>query len=445
MSLSPDPAFFDSVELISSGNYSEKGKKITIHVTPELLSSSLLKTDTTVLKILELDLQVPDGSARFTTIKDYIVETRNNLEKASSYFSAPSMIRNFHKFFEKLDQMIEGAMPFTLELDDPLGNAFVESDIPNHPNIEIEEYHRSFFQCQELGIPYKSSHSTIKCTDISKAASILSSMIESANHVVGFTGAGVSTESGIPAFRTGGKNLWSRFDPNKQKLMRFLGDENSQKDYWEIKTELNEIIKTARPNPSHDIFTYLHGSGKLLSLVTQNIDGLHHKSGLPKEFIYEIHGTVETGRCWECKKPIDPELIYPKLRNNEIQIPKCEECGGLIKLDTVSFGEPLPEGIMKQVIQDVKNADLFVVMGSSLVVAPVNRLPAIALCEGIPVVLVNIGETDFDDYVDLHVACPSGEVMERTISLLKQSPKQCDNFVSYYVALKNVRKYQNLV
>jgi len=153
----PDPSCFDSEELIASGKIPPKGKKVTFCGKGEDVERTVMKSDTAILSIPELDLQIPAGNPRFATIKDFLLETKNNLEKSSSYFTMPKQQLKFQSFFSTIEKILDGQEKVTIILDDPLGNVFIESrpGDDNDKKIQIQEYTRSFRQCLDLGIPYK--------------------------------------------------------------------------------------------------------------------------------------------------------------------------------------------------------------------------------------------------------------------------------------------------
>lgn len=238
-------------------------------------------------------------------------------------------------------------------------------------------------------------------------------LIAQARRVVGFTGAGISTESGIPDFRSPG-GLWSKYDPNDATYDRFLRYEDVRERYWQRHSEMYEIVKKARPNPAHLIFFRLQELGKLVGVITQNIDGLHHKAGVPAAKIAELHGSALAVTCVQCGRKEDRESVHRRVKGGE-KAPKCA-CGGPLKPATISFGQSLSPQVLALAKSWVEEADLMICMGSSLLVQPAASFPYLAKELGAKVILVNDQPTPLDPYADLLVRSPCGafcaEVME---------------------------------
>src|SRR3972149_5646804 len=165
--------------------------------------------------------------------------------------------------------------------------------------------------------------------------------IVASKRVVVFTGAGLSTESGIPDFRSPG-GVWDRYNPEDFYFQNFLASEASREKYWRMATEMYEPIKTAQPNQAHLAIAELEKLGKLDCVITQNIDGLHFKAGNSKEKVIELHGTAMSVSCLNCRKKYDRDEVQERLRKG-LKVPYCDACGGPLKPATVSFGQSMPE------------------------------------------------------------------------------------------------------
>lgn len=220
-------------------------------------------------------------------------------------------------------------------------------------------------------------------------------LIAGAGEVVILTGAGVSTESGIPDFRSPG-GLWSRYDPRQLTFQRFLASEAARRMYWEMARQVYPVLRDAEPNEAHRSVVSLQRLGKLRCLITQNIDGLHHKAGLDPGKIIEIHGTALFVVCLSCGRKSPREEIHRRLDGSGEGVPRCDACGGFLKPATVSFGQPMPEEETRAAFTHARACDLFIVIGSSLVVMPAAQLPAVALESGAPLIIVNREPTPFD-------------------------------------------------
>jgi len=215
-------------------------------------------------------------------------------------------------------------------------------------------------------------------------------MIKESKSTVVLTGAGVSTESGIPDFRSTGSGLWEKIDPMEALSSRVLY--NDPEKFYSLGFKIITSMKDALPNKVHYQIARLEELGLVELVVTQNIDGLHHKAGSKK--VYEIHGTTRTCSCDECGTVYDTDIIEKRVLEGEVP-PKCR-CRGIIRPDVVLFGDMLPECFYES-IRKVEEADLLIVLGSSLSVAPVNSLADI--CRRL--LIINIGETCYDGKSDL--------------------------------------------
>ncbi len=226
-----------------------------------------------------------------------------------------------------------------------------------------------------------------------------SAMIADARKILVFTGAGLSTESGIPDFRSPG-GIWQKYDPSEFYFDRFLSSEASREKYWRMSYEYYETMKSAQPNRAHLAITALEEKGKLLALVTQNIDNLHQRAGTSPEKIIEIHGTAFSVSCLKCGEKFDRDKIQLILARR-VKVPYCTRCGGILKPDTISFGQAMPQDKMKRALDLAGECDLCVVMGSSLVVYPAASIPAYAADEGAPIIIINREPTPLDNRATL--------------------------------------------
>jgi NAD-dependent deacetylase len=217
--------------------------------------------------------------------------------------------------------------------------------------------------------------------------------IGAARRLVVLSGAGISTESGIPDFRSPG-GIWSRYDPNEFTFQRFCGRAETRRRYWEMGASLYPLLRDAEPNAAHRALAALERRGGLRRIVTQNIDGLHQRAGTSAEKIIEIHGTALVVACLTCGGRRDRDQVQARFAAGDAD-PHCE-CGGLLKPATISFGQAMPERETAQAFADAAAADVFLVVGSSLVVFPAASLPGTALEHGADLVIVNREETPYD-------------------------------------------------
>lgn len=226
--------------------------------------------------------------------------------------------------------------------------------------------------------------------DIKKGAEF----IENARNIMVFSGAGLSTESGIPDFRSPG-GVWDRYDPSDFDFQNIISDEKIRQKYWQMSTEFYESMRDAKPNKAHIALKKLEDKGKLLAIVTQNIDNLHQKAGNSIERIIELHGNAFSVSCLECGKRYARDQIQERIRNG-VKIPYCDDCSGILKPDTISFGQTMPEDKMTRAFICAGECDLCMVLGSSLVVYPAASVPDYALKSGATIMIINRDKTPLD-------------------------------------------------
>jgi NAD-dependent protein deacetylase/lipoamidase len=237
----------------------------------------------------------------------------------------------------------------------------------------------------------------------------LAVLFTAAQRPVVFTGAGVSTESGIPDFRSRG-GVWERYDVADLTWARFRGSVEGRRRYWEVGRAVYPVIRSAEPNGAHRALAELYRMGRLDCCITQNVDDLHQRGGLPAEAVIELHGNATRVRCLECGAGWHRDEVHAWLEAG-IDVPDCPKCGGIVKPRTVLFGEALPRAELAEAERRARAADLFVVVGSSLGVYPAAYLPAHARDAGATVVIVNVAPTTFDGRADLVVHGRAGEVL----------------------------------
>jgi NAD-dependent deacetylase len=220
--------------------------------------------------------------------------------------------------------------------------------------------------------------------------------IRESNTIVVFTGAGISTESGIPDFRSPG-GLWTRYRPIT--FQEYMSSEAARIEAWKRRLETYEAHKNARPNIGHYFIQSLDQKDKLIGVITQNVDGLHGEAGLATEKIVELHGTNRRIICLKCNKAFDPDEIMKRLVGNFVS-PKCDACGGILKAATISFGQAMPPEAMRQAHEWTEEASVFIVMGSSLQVQPAASFPVLAKRNGALLAIINREPTPLDEFAD---------------------------------------------
>ena len=216
-------------------------------------------------------------------------------------------------------------------------------------------------------------------------------LIQESRHLVAFTGAGLSTPSGIPDFRSKGTGLWERFDP--MEVASLTTFRTAPTRFWDWKRPLMRQIWQAQPNPAHMALAQLEAQSRLSAVITQNIDGLHQRAG--SRAVFELHGTVETMTCPACRKQVSSSL-YRQLIEESDEIPRCEACGRIMKPDVVLFEENLPTRVWQAAEEHCTRADVILVAGSSLEVWPAATLPEMAVSHGARLIIANLSPTFLD-------------------------------------------------
>ena len=232
-------------------------------------------------------------------------------------------------------------------------------------------------------------------------------LIAGASRIVGFTGAGISTESGVPDFRSP-DGVWAR--NRTVEFQEFVSSEAGRVEYWRQKTAAWPAMREAQPNAGHYAFVDLHRQGRLLALITQNIERLHQRSGLPADTVLELHGTTTEAECLTCGDRITSDEACRRIEAGE-RAPRCRACGGLLKPATISFGQSMPLDVMTRAQTAAETCDLLLAVGSSLVVEPAASIPRVAKAAGARLVIVNREPTPLDGIADVVVRGEIGAVL----------------------------------
>jgi NAD-dependent protein deacetylase/lipoamidase len=243
--------------------------------------------------------------------------------------------------------------------------------------------------------------------DFSDEIEKLIGWVNNAQNIVVFTGAGVSAESGIPTYR-GQDGYWEKYDPDKYANINYFHKDPSY--YWNFFKEVRSpVLNAAQPNLAHTSIAALESRGKIKSVITQNIDGLHKEAGSEK--ILELHGTTRTFPCLECDTEYDLKQVNTLLEKH--LPPECSNCNALIRPKVIFFGEALDQRVLAQAEKDSSGADLFIAAGSSLVVQPAASLPLVAKNNGSKLIIINIDPTPLDSIADLVINISASEIFDR--------------------------------
>jgi NAD-dependent deacetylase len=240
----------------------------------------------------------------------------------------------------------------------------------------------------------------------------LKEAIGSARRIVAFTGAGISTESGIPDFRSPG-GIWTKYKPIY--FDDFMASEEMRRESWRRKFATDETMLKAEPNAGHRALAKLVEQGRLTAIITQNVDGLHQRSGVPDSKVIELHGNTTYASCLDCGHRHELDPIRQAFLGAG-KLPLCEKCDGIVKTATISFGQAMPETVMAEAHGATEACDLFLAIGSSLRVYPAATLPLLARRWGAKLVIINNESTDFDEMADLVINRDIGETLSAAVA-----------------------------
>ena len=245
----------------------------------------------------------------------------------------------------------------------------------------------------------------------------LSLLIDEADSIVAFTGAGISTPSGIPDFRSPDSGIWNNIDP--MDLASLQGFRRNPQAFYDWFRPLAELAHLARPNPAHMALTTLQRLGKLDAVITQNIDSLHHRAG--NRNVLELHGQARTATCIDCFCTVEADsILHTDTSVSHTSIPRCRDCGGVLKPDVILFGEQLPYQALQAARDVAQQADLMLMLGSSLEVYPAADIPRLTLDNGGRVVIVNFDATELDSLATLVIRCDVAEVLPLAVKQVEK-------------------------
>ncbi len=248
--------------------------------------------------------------------------------------------------------------------------------------------------------------------DLDSAIARLREMVHEAGTVIPFTGAGISTESGIPDFRSPG-GLWTRYRPIP--FDEFLASQEARNESWRRRFAMDEQFGCAEPARGHRAVASLYRAGKVPAVITQNIDNLHQASGIAPEHVVELHGNTTFALCLDCSERYELSWVRRRMDAANGCAPDCPACGGFVKTATVSFGQAMPDAAMRRAQELAQSCDLFLAIGSSLVVWPAAGFPLMAKRNGARLIILNREPTEFDEIADLVVHQDIGAVLEPLI------------------------------
>jgi NAD-dependent deacetylase len=241
-------------------------------------------------------------------------------------------------------------------------------------------------------------------------------LIINSKKLVVFTGAGISTGPGVPDLRSKG-GIRSKFNPDDLTYQKRIRDPEVRKRGWQM-LSIFRMVDAVEPDPAHYAIAELDKMGKLDCVITQNVDGLHQKAGVPEEKVIELHGTARWVKCLSCYRRYPIEEVARRLEAGGEE-PVCDDCGGTLKSATISFGEAMPVVETTEAERCSRNCDLMLVVGSSLAVYPAAYMPKYAVESGAKLVIINVGDTPMDQYATVRIGEKAGEVMSRIVEHVK--------------------------
>jgi NAD-dependent protein deacetylase/lipoamidase len=241
-------------------------------------------------------------------------------------------------------------------------------------------------------------------------------LLRNAQSLVVLTGAGISTESGIPDFRSPG-GIWTKYDPAEFTYQNFVSNRAHRERYWKMSLDIHPVLAGAEPNAAHRAVAELERRGRLRAVITQNIDGLHQRAGSSPERVIEIHGTALAVICLSCNDRLAREEVQARVVRGEA-VPECRLCGGILKPATISFGQAMPERETSEAFAHAEASDVFLVIGSSLVVHPAAYLPVRAVECGAKLVIANMEATPCDGMATVLLRGKAGETMAALLAAM---------------------------
>jgi NAD-dependent deacetylase len=246
----------------------------------------------------------------------------------------------------------------------------------------------------------------------------LSTAILDSNRTIVLTGAGISTESGIPDYRGTNGQFWGEYDGRDFYISNFVRDSRTRRRCWQTLAKFYNAIKHAHPNPAHLALAKLERMKLLRGIITQNVDGLHQKAGNSDKIIIEIHGTAHSISCLDCGRKYDPGTLFASIANGT-GIPYCEYCQGILKPDTVFPGEEIAPNIARKALRMIDSSQLVIVVGSSLEIQPAAYLPVKAKEEGAKLAIVSLGSTPYDRYADYLIHASASHVLNEVVKRIE--------------------------
>ncbi len=254
----------------------------------------------------------------------------------------------------------------------------------------------------------------------------IAELILKSQHITYLTGSGLSTLSGIPDYRGKTSLYWKKYEGNDYNFQNFLRSEQIRQKYWEMSADFYQFVQNATPSNAHMALSKLSELGKVESIITQNVDGLHQRAGNVQDSLLEIHGTIHHLTCLDCSTVYQSKYIYERIQKG-IRVPYCDYCRGILKPAVIDFGQPLPRAAMAKALKRTLDCDLFIAIGSSLIIQPAATLPIIAKEHGKIVVIINDNPTACDQYAQHIIYGECGDILTKIVAEIAPKLTQKSN------------------
>mmetsp|Transcript_69357 Transcript_69357/g.127962 ORF Transcript_69357/g.127962 Transcript_69357/m.127962 type:complete len:623 (-) Transcript_69357:114-1982(-) len=433
---------FDAKEWIREHGLASRGREVILHLDSSNLGATIQIPSCASWDFPELGV----GQGAFNqhqgfrgTIGDLLEKARSDVERNRGLYGEAAAPK-FDAVLKQIDQLLQsesGEMQtVTLTVRDPSGLCGVPADLLGSIAKDTR-FERSEAEKMML-IPLDAPAPGEQLTTVEQIAEL----VRRARCVVALTGAGISVESGITPFRNpsdGDKgSIWGNFSAAKMTVQNFNTDPEVAEGWWKMKRSLVSEMQKAAPNPAHNFFAMLEQMGKLGAVVTQNIDSLHLKAGVSSEKVNELHGHMrglicsdhqtvlnpqpyKSGTCTFCIAEENVEALNAAYAGEKV--PLCPECGCPLRTETVMFGQHMPLQAVDAACKAIDEADLLLVIGSTLIVQPANELPCIALRNGAPLVMINFDPTQYDGYAKGLIRQKAGEFLGAVAEELRRMPE----------------------
>lgn len=453
---------FDAKEWIQEHGVATHGREVTLHLDSSHLGATIQIPSCASWDFPELGV----GQGAWNqhqgfrgTIADLLEKARSDVERNRGLYGE-SAAPKFDAVLKHIDQLLQSdsgeTLTVSLTVRDASGLCGVPADlvasIAKDTKFERTEAEKMMLIPLDAPAPGEQLETVGQIAELFRQA----------KRVVALTGAGISVESGITPFRNpsdGDKgSIWGTFNAAKMTVQNFNADPDVTEAWWKMKRSLVAEFHTASPNPAHTFFAQLEQMGKLGAVVTQNIDSLHQKAGVSSEKVIEVHGhmrglicsdhatvlnplTYKSGTCTFCIPEGSVDVVNAAYAGDKV--PSCPECGCPLRTETVMFGQPMPLQAVNSACQAIDEADLLIVIGSTLIVQPVNELPCIALRNGVPLVIINFDPTQYDAYAKGLVRQKAGEFLGAVAEELRRVPESLAPVAPLRKAPRAMEKSQN--